>query len=139
MNNSKKFSAQGLVEFALTLPILLLLVLGAMDFGRAFYMKVALENSAREGAYYMVYNPETGKANSFALTKDAVVLEGKNSGLLLQSGNVTVVCRVGGVVQASCPQGSTVEVMAKHRMNMIVLGYLYGPLDLVGEARMLIP
>ncbi len=139
MNNPKKFLAQGLVEFALTLPFLLLLVLGAIDFGRAFYMKVALENSAREGAYYMVYDPEAGKANSFSLTKDAVLLEGQNSGLAIQQGDVTVVCRAEGVLKSSCPKGSTVVVTATQRMDMLVLGYLYGPLDLVGEARMLIP
>jgi Flp pilus assembly protein TadG len=43
-----------MVKFVLVLPILLLLVIGAPDFRRAFHIKVRLENAAREGAYYMV-------------------------------------------------------------------------------------
>jgi len=34
--------AQALVEFALLLPILLVLILGVMDFGRMFYTKMIL-------------------------------------------------------------------------------------------------
>lgn len=38
------------VEFALTLPILLLLVFGVVDFGRALFTQVTLTQAAREGA-----------------------------------------------------------------------------------------
>ena len=40
------------VEFAIILPILLLLVFGIIDFGHAYYMKHILQNSCREGARY---------------------------------------------------------------------------------------
>jgi len=39
-----------LVEFALTLPILILIVVGIFDFGRAFQEWVVVTNAAREGA-----------------------------------------------------------------------------------------
>jgi Flp pilus assembly protein TadG len=39
-----------LVEFALTLPLMLLLLVGIMDFGMAFQRYNALNNAAREGA-----------------------------------------------------------------------------------------
>lgn len=39
-----------LVEFALTLPLLLLLLVGIMDFGLAFQRYNALNNATREGA-----------------------------------------------------------------------------------------
>lgn len=45
-------SGQSLVEFALTMPLLLLLFAGAADFGRVFYNFVALENAVKEGALY---------------------------------------------------------------------------------------
>jgi len=41
---------QGLVEFALILPFLLLVVLGTFDMGRAVYTKTVISNAAREGA-----------------------------------------------------------------------------------------
>lgn len=37
------------VEFALVLPLLLLLVFGIVDFGRAYNMQIALTQGAREG------------------------------------------------------------------------------------------
>lgn len=41
---------QGLVEFALLVPLLLLMTLGALDFGRLFFAYTAIANAAREGA-----------------------------------------------------------------------------------------
>jgi hypothetical protein len=37
------------VEFALVLPILMLLVFGMVDFGRAYNARITLSNAAREG------------------------------------------------------------------------------------------
>lgn len=41
---------QSLVEFALVLPILLLIFMGILDFGRAVFAYNSLSNAAREGA-----------------------------------------------------------------------------------------
>lgn len=43
-------AGQGLVEFALTLPILLLLLIGTVDVGRGFQAYVSLGSAAREAA-----------------------------------------------------------------------------------------
>ena len=49
------------VEFAIILPVLLLLVFGAIDFGHAWYMKHVLQNSCREGARYATrYQTDNG-------------------------------------------------------------------------------
>lgn len=42
------------VEFAFLVPLLLLLVSGLIDFGRAFFTTMELENSARAGAQYAI-------------------------------------------------------------------------------------
>jgi len=47
---------QELVEYALTLPIFLLLVFGIFDMGRGVYYYSALQNAAREGARYAIVN-----------------------------------------------------------------------------------
>lgn len=43
---------QSLVEFALALPILLLVIFGLLDLGRAVYVGNALAEAARDGARY---------------------------------------------------------------------------------------
>jgi hypothetical protein len=50
-------SGQGLVEFALVLPALLLTLMGIADFGRAFAIYSNLTNAAREGTRYGVVSP----------------------------------------------------------------------------------
>lgn len=49
---------QALVEFAMVLPIIALLLVMAIDFGRVFYGWVALNNAARIGANYAASNAE---------------------------------------------------------------------------------
>ena len=49
---------QALVEFALILPILVLLLVMAIDFGRAFYGWVSIQNAARIGANFAGNNPK---------------------------------------------------------------------------------
>ena len=44
------------MEFALVLPILLLLVFGVVDFGRAIYAYNAISNAAREGGRTSIVN-----------------------------------------------------------------------------------
>lgn len=41
------------VEFALVLPILLLLVIGILEFGRAYHVQTTLSNAARDGVRVM--------------------------------------------------------------------------------------
>lgn len=48
------------VEFAIILPVLLLIVAGIIDFGRAFFTQVTLTNAAREGARAAVIRVDAG-------------------------------------------------------------------------------
>ena len=43
-------TGQSLVEFAMVLPLFLVLLFGLVDFGRAFYSWMVITNGAREGA-----------------------------------------------------------------------------------------
>ena len=43
---------QSLVEAAIALPVLIMLMLGLLDFGRAYYAIVSLKDAADEGASY---------------------------------------------------------------------------------------
>ena len=53
-NQLRRRSGQALVEFALVLPIFLLLLFGTIDFGRYVYYVQILNNAAREGARYAI-------------------------------------------------------------------------------------
>ncbi len=48
---------QGLVEFALILPLLLLIIMGIIDFGRMFFIYANLFNAAREASRYGLVDP----------------------------------------------------------------------------------
>jgi Flp pilus assembly protein TadG len=49
IKHPRRDSGEALVEMALVLPILLILSLGMLDFGRAFHMKNIVDAAAREG------------------------------------------------------------------------------------------
>ncbi len=53
-------AGQSLVELAISLPVLLLIVLGLADVGRAFYYTSAITNAAREGAIFASRQPAAG-------------------------------------------------------------------------------
>lgn len=61
-NNKSK--GQALVEMAFVLFLLLLLVLGIFEFGRAMYIKNTLTHSARAGARTAVVTPGINKGSS---------------------------------------------------------------------------
>ena len=48
---------QSMVEMALTMPILILIVAGILDLGRAYFTFVALSDAAAEGAAYAAIHP----------------------------------------------------------------------------------
>jgi len=60
-----------LVEFGLLLPLLCLLLIGVIDFGRAYYLDIEVSNAAHAGALYGTQNSTdiTGMQN--AATGDA--------------------------------------------------------------------
>ena len=54
----EKSRGQSLVEFALTLPVILLLTLIALDFGRVYLGYINLQNMARIASNFAANNPD---------------------------------------------------------------------------------
>lgn len=52
------------VEFALVVPILLALVIGIMEFGRAYNIQTTLSNAARDGVRVMALQNDSAAAKS---------------------------------------------------------------------------
>jgi Flp pilus assembly protein TadG len=57
MNKNKSERGQSLVEFAISLLIILWLLSGAVEFGLAFFQYIQLRDAAQEGALYGSINP----------------------------------------------------------------------------------
>ena len=50
-------NGQSMAEFALSLTLLIMLVSGLLDLGRAYFVYTQLEDAAGEGALYLAINP----------------------------------------------------------------------------------
>jgi len=70
INVRKSEQAQSMVEFALTLPIILLILSGLFDLGRVYFTQVALEDSVGEAALYLSINPACRYASDGAQCAD---------------------------------------------------------------------
>jgi Flp pilus assembly protein TadG len=83
-----KERGQTLAEFALVIPIFLLILMGIFDMGRAVFAYSSITNAAREGTRLGIVNQNTGKiterANQMAAAADkaaaAVTIQISQSG-----------------------------------------------------------
>lgn len=58
--NKKSEQAQSLVELAVSFMLIMFILAGAVDFGRAYFALIALRDAAQEGVIYASINPEPG-------------------------------------------------------------------------------
>lgn len=91
-------TGQSLVEFALVLPIFLLVLFGIMDFGFLLYSRMTVINAAREGARVGITYTETPNM----IPSMAVSQATGSSGGLLTNGMVTVTCVDGTPTTPNC-------------------------------------
>jgi len=123
--------AQALVEFALILPLLLVLIIGAMDLGRVFYFKIVLTNAAREGANYLSRNPA-----DYTNTLNAIITEGDSSGVTITADEVTWA--------GCCAVGSPVVITIEKDVDLVFDGFLNtmgiidGPLKISSSVSMVV-
>ncbi len=60
--SKKSERGQGLVEFALSITLLMFFLAGTIDLGRAFFTYMALRDAAQEGASYASISPGNASA-----------------------------------------------------------------------------
>jgi Flp pilus assembly protein TadG len=110
------------VEFALVLPILLLLVFGVIDFGRLYFTQITLTDAAREGARVLALEgaPGSGYSTAQADTDAQTRVQDAVTGV---DGTVTV-------STGTCAEGQPVTVTAS--TNFTFLTPLPGLAGLLG-------
>jgi Flp pilus assembly protein TadG len=99
-------SGQTLVEFAISLPIFLLLVLGVIDFGYLSSTKVTLQNAVRQGGRYAITgNCITGSDGTCSQTRYNSILQTVETAALgsLNSSQISITCQDEG---GGCPNGA---------------------------------
>ena len=82
LRNPSHKNGQAMVEFALTIGIIMLILMGIFDLGRIIYTTTSLSNAAREGARVAAVN---GDSNAI---KSAVIATG--IGLNIQPGQIGI-------------------------------------------------
>ncbi|MGY1610110.1 MULTISPECIES: TadE/TadG family type IV pilus assembly protein [unclassified Geodermatophilus] len=112
------------VEFALILPVLLVLVLGIAEFGHAFQVQGTLTAAAREGARAMALQ------NDPAAARNAVRAAAPTLDPAITNGQITV-------TPAACPPTGTANVRVTVDYPMPFLTDFFGAsIDLTGTGVM---
>jgi Flp pilus assembly protein TadG len=130
-----KEGGQDLIEFALVLPLLLVLSVGILDFSLAFMSWTALVNATREGARASVSRPldlyTSSCASGDVPNSPATVLQVKARvqefarGLNLATSDVTVTC---AWPQTATTGAVTVEVYKTYTLlTGRMIGAFFGP------------
>jgi Flp pilus assembly protein TadG len=96
---SLRVRGQSAVELAMMVPVLVILLLAAADFGRVFYMSIGVNNAARAGAQYGSQTVTT--AADINGMKAAALADGSNLTALTASASQCT-CELSTVVTA-CP------------------------------------
>lgn len=120
---SRRETGQAAVELALLMPILLLILLGCLDLGRAFSVWLALANGAREGARYGCLYP-TDQAGIVAAAREDLEAEG----LAGDAVGVQV------VITPGAPSGSPIAVTTSYTFPL-TSSYLLGTPNVAIRAR----
>lgn len=93
-------AGQAIVELAIILPVLMLLLVAAIDLGRIFYARIAVENAAREAAVEASLHPSSWSAGAPCSTSNRVMCaatrEAANGGFVMISpADVSLSCSPG--------------------------------------------
>jgi Flp pilus assembly protein TadG len=145
-------SGQALVEFVIVLPILFLMMVIIIDFGRALYIQTALQNGAREGARFGSVHPVWVTSADHANPDNISYRASTEPGATVASSNITVTCTTPGGVTSdastnragyvSCSvSGGRVEVKVTAQfapLTPVVSGIVGSSITLTGSTRMTI-
>jgi Flp pilus assembly protein TadG len=123
-------SGQELAEFAIVLPLLLLVAFGVLDLGRIFHSAITITNAAREGARYgMIHSDDVDGIAA------ATLAEAQNSGIDLSTSIIDVTCPEG------CGSGLPIRVTVEYNFTFFMIGFVFPEpnLTIIRSAEMMVP
>ena len=132
-----------MIEFAIILPIFLLVIGAAIDLGRLFFAYVATENAAKEGAMYGATNPRCNQTGPGCVDPGTVRWHVEQELTGVGSVTHTAVCLRGGapIALSACVEGDTYRVTVSHTFALVtpILTPIVGPdLDVASRATSLV-
>jgi Flp pilus assembly protein TadG len=102
------------VEFALILPVLVILILGIIEFGRIFNVQISITNAAREAARTMAIEDDPVAARLAAIDAAPSVNPA------LTAANIVV-------SPTDCVSGATVKVTITYPVTLLTGYFDFGP------------
>ena len=126
---------QSMVELAVTLPILLLLIFGLIDLGRAVFISNSLAEAARDGARYGSVQARAWNDARRTLVEDWILdrlpgVPDPTADVQCTTANATLGCTVEDTL--------IVTVHADVEMITPIIGQFIGPLSLDGRSEAIV-
>jgi Flp pilus assembly protein TadG len=131
---------QGLVELALVIPVLVVIVVGLLDLGRAYFSVIIINNAAREGARYLSSH-RSDLGDGFSGTINAAMQEAQGTIVTLTPGDIHADCTDNdspsdGKCDTRSPYSYPVSVTVRTTFNPI---FWPGTFTFTRSASMLVP
>jgi Flp pilus assembly protein TadG len=120
---------QALVELAIILPVLLVLVLAALDLGRLFFAQITVANAAREGAYEASYGGSYSAGGACGASNSVMcaILNESEGSLAIAPADVTKSCSTSGGCGAGA-YGDVVTIRVTGHFSLLtpILAVFFG-------------
>jgi Flp pilus assembly protein TadG len=149
---------QGLLELAIIIPVLAVIIAGALDLGRIFFSIITVTNVAREGARYLTLHPEDEQNvdhpcndlvnppalsnQPFYCTLAAARQEARTTlwVAIVNPANITITATCPDIeADAGCDKGSTAVVSATYTDSTFLSRFFVPSITINRVVRMLVP
>jgi Flp pilus assembly protein TadG len=128
----RKQRGQSLVELAISLMVILMLLLGAFDFGTALFAYISMRDAAQEGAIYGSVEPEdqTGIRNRVVEAANDLIIIDPDDDIDIDVGGDTCEGSTGGD-----PNTITITIEHQHPVSTPLVGAMIGSQEITLRAR----
>ncbi|MDD4753997.1 MAG: pilus assembly protein [Desulfitobacteriaceae bacterium] len=120
-----------MVEMALVLPILILLIMGIVEFGRIYAVQLDLNNAVREGARFAAVGPFSDSETTSDI-KSKIATKVKNSSMMLKAEDtdLRVTTTFSDDPNAKRKSGDPVKVEAWHEVTLDIAFFRTATFDI---------